>query len=353
MRHVTASRICSYALALLCGAQPLTAVCNDSHDFDFAIGAFGTRILHLRHTPGRPDDWAVWSGRVVAAKVWGGRANIQEIEVNTPSGPIEELRLCLFRPQLRQWYLYWADSGDGVLVNPMIGRFEGGAGRFYDQEDYKSRAIFVRDLYSRITPRSYHWQQAFSSDGGTTWEPNWNVTLTLESSHPVTAPQMKASSAVTDSQAHAFDFAWGDWQTDISFLADPFAGSPHWTKTHGRVSVRKLWGGRADLEETESKRSHEPLEGLTLRLYDPTARQWNLYRANSADGVLDEPLVGDFKDGRGVFYDQDTHAGRAVFVRNVYFDIAPDSYRFEQAVSNDGGRTWRPDFTARLTRVGH
>lgn len=336
MRHVTASRVCSYGLALLCGAQPLTAVCNDFHDFDFAIGDFGTRILHLQHTPGRPDDWTVWTGRVVAAKVWGGRANIQDIEVSTPSGPIEELRLCLFQPRLRQWYLYWADSGDGVLAAPMIGGFAGGAGRFYDQEDYKSRTIFVRDLYSQITPRSYQWQQAFSSDGGTTWEPNWNVTLTLESSHPARPPQMKGSSAVTDSQAHAFDFTWGDWRTD----------------TQGRVSVRKIWGGRADLEETEAKGSHGAREQLTLRLYDPTARQWYLYRANSADGVLDEPLIGDFKDGRGVFYDQDTHAGHTVFVRNVYFDIAADSYRFEQAVSNDGGRTWRTDFTARLTRVG-
>jgi len=336
MRHVTASRVCSYGLALLCGAQPLPAVCNDFHDFDFAIGDFGARILHLQHTPGRPDDWTVWTGRVVAAKVWGGRANIQEIDVSAPSGPIEELRLCLFQPRTRQWHLYWADSDDGVLAKPMIGGFDGGAGSFYDQEDYRSRAIFVRDLYSQITPRSYHWQQAFSSDGGTTWEPNWNVTLTRESSRSAGPPQTKKSSAAADPQSHAFNFTWGDWRTD----------------TRGRVTVRKLWGGRADLEETETKGSHGPRRELTLRLYDPTARQWYLYRANGADGVLDEPLIGDFRDGRGVFYGQDIHAGHSVFVRNVYFDITADSYRFEQAVSPDGGRTWRTDFTTHLTRVG-
>jgi hypothetical protein len=336
MRHITASGVCCYGLALLCGAQPLTAMSSDFHDFDFAIGDFGTRILHLQHMPGRPDDWTVWTGRVMAAKVWGGRANIQEIEVSTPSGPIEELRLCLFQPRLRQWYLYWADSSDGALAKPMIGGFHGGAGRFYDQEYYKNRAIFVRDLYSQITPQSYHWQQAFSSDGGTTWAPNWNVTLTLQSFQAAPPPQVQRPSAVTDSQAHAFDFVRGDWRTD----------------TQGRVTVRRIWGGQADLEEMATEGLHGPREELTLRLYDPTARQWNLYRANSADGVLEGPLIGGFKDGRGVFYDQDTNADHTVFVRDVYSDIAADSYRFEQAVSDDGGRTWRTDFTTHLTRVG-
>ena len=336
MRHITASRVCSYGLALICGAQPLTAVSDGFHDFDFAMGDFGARILHLHHIAGRPDDWAVWTGRVVATKVWGGRANIQEIEVSTPSGPIEELRLCLFEPRQREWYLYWADSGDGVLARPMIGGFHGGAGRFYDQETYRSRAIFVRDLYSRITPQSYHWQQAFSSDGGTTWAPNWNVTLTLRSSHAARSPPVQRSSAASDSQAHAFDFLWGHWRTD----------------TQGRVTVHKVWGGQADLEEMEANRSGGPRAQLTLRLYDPTARQWYLYRANRADGMLKEPLIGDFKEGRGVFYEQDTHAGHSVFVREVYSDIAADSYRFEQAVSPDGGRTWRTDFTTHLTRVG-
>lgn len=354
MRHVTAGWVgacAACAVALLCSMQPHTAAASDFRDFDFAIGSWGTKILHLQRSPGKPDTWAVWTGTVVAAKVWGGRANIQEIEVNTPSGRVDELRLCLYRPQLREWYLHWADSDDGVLVPPLIGQFASGSGRFYDQEDYKGRAIFVRDLYSQIGPRAYHWQQAFSSDGGTTWDPNWNVTLTLEPSHAASPLKMPKASATTDVQARAFDFVWGNWRTDIAFLPDPFAGSSHWMKIHGRVAVRKLWDGRADLAETEAKGPRGPLEDLTLRLYNPHARQWYLYLANAADGVLDEPLIGDFKDGRGVFYNQDTYAGRTVLVRHTYFDIAADSYRFEQALSDDGGRTWRTNFTAHLTRV--
>lgn len=296
----------------------------------------------------------MWTGRVITAGVWHGRSNIQEIEVNTPSGPVEELRLCLYRPLLHQWYLYWADSDDGVLDKPMIGVFRDGTGRFYDQEDDQGRAVFVRDLYSRIAPRSYHWQQAFSWDGGTTWQPNWNVTLTLESSDAPAGQGMlraPASDPVASASAsHQFDFAWGNWRTDIAFLPDPFSSRSHWIKIHGRVRVRALWGGRANLEEIEARGPHGPFEGLTLRLYDPKARQWSLYWANSHDGVLDAPMIGDFENGRGVFYNQDTYAGRTVFVRNVYFAIAADSYRFEQALSADGGKTWRTNFTAHLIR---
>lgn len=353
MRPVTASWVGSCVVALVCAAQTPQVMARDSHDFDFALGKWRTRILHLQRTAGKADSWAVWTGTVVAAGVWGGRANIQQIEVNTPAGRIDELRLCLYRPQSGQWYLHWADSDDGVMTQPLSGRFGGGSGGFYDQEDFRGRAIFVRDRYSQITPRSYHWQQAFSSDGGTTWEPNWNVTLMRDSSKATDPPPTRQAYARTDAQAHAFDFVWGEWRTDIAFLPDPFAASSHWLRIHGHVSARKLWGGRADLAETEAKGPRGPLEDLTLRLYNPRARQWYLYLANGADGVLGEPLIGEFTHGRGVFYNQDTFAGRTVLVRHVYFDVAADSYRFEQALSDDGGRTWRTNFTARLARVAH
>lgn len=154
MRYVTVSWVCCCMLALLCRWQPTPAATSGYHDFDFALGSWQTRILHLQHSPGKTAGWTVWTGRVLTAKIWDGRSNVQEIEVNTPSGRVEELRLCLYRPRMRQWYLYWADRDDGVVSTTMVGGFAHGAGRFYDQENYADRAMFVRDLYSKITPRS-------------------------------------------------------------------------------------------------------------------------------------------------------------------------------------------------------
>jgi hypothetical protein len=153
-----------------------------------------------------------------------------------------------------------AEGDDGVLGKPMIGRFKYGVGSFYDQEDYKGRAIFVRHRYSQITPRSYHWPQAFSDDGGATWRSNWKVTLTLEPSAPASRRKTTAT-RTTDAQSHGFDFAWGEWRTDISFLPDPFAGPGHWMKIHGRLTVRKAWGGRGNLEEMQATGPHGSFEG--------------------------------------------------------------------------------------------
>jgi hypothetical protein len=369
MRLAITSWICLCAIGAVTALQPATVSAAQTHgepttaaplpvvrsgsegqsDFNFVIGTWKTRILHLGHGRGGTDRWAVWTGRVTAAKVWDGRANIQQIEINAPSGTVEELRLCLYHPLSHEWYLYWADSSDGVLDKPMIGKFKNGVGRFYDQEEIGGREIFVRDLYSDVRVGSYHWQQAFSSDGGATWEPNWRVTLTLEPDGSASPLPWKA--ALGAAVSHDFDFTFGIWSTRISYLADPSSASNHWVSIRGRATVRKLWGGRANLEEIEGHGPEGTFEGLTLRLYDPRSHQWMLHWAKSDDGVLDGPLVGGFKDGRGTFYNQDAYAGRTVFVRNVYFDIKPDSYRVAQSLSDDGGKTWRMSFTALLTRA--
>ena len=77
--------------------------------------------------------------------------------------------------------------------------------------------------------------------------------------------------------------------------------------------------GRAGAIAADSPSGH--VQGMTLRLFDPQARQWSLYWANSAQGVLDRPMVGEFKDGRGEFYDQDRIDGRTVLVRFLWTDI--------------------------------
>ena len=116
---------------------------------------------------------------------------------------------------------------------------------------------------------------------------------------------------------------------------------------NGTTVVRKVWNGRANLVELEA----EGFQGLSLRLYDPASGQWSLHYANARDGALTPPVVGDFKDGRGVFYGQEMLNGRLIFVRFVISDITPKSVRFEQAFSDDGGKTWEVNWIAVDTRV--
>jgi hypothetical protein len=104
------------------------------------------------------------------------------------------------------------------------------------------------------------------------------------------------------------------------------------------------------LEEIETDGPNGHWEGMTLFLYNPQSHQWSQTFANSKTGVLTPPLVGTFKDGRGELFSQDSFNDRSILVRGVWSDIASNSHHFEEAYSDDGGKTWEPVFIATLTR---
>jgi hypothetical protein len=159
------------------------------------------------------------------------------------------------------------------------------------------------------------------------------------------------SAAVRRDGQHDFDFETGVWKTHLKRLLHPLTGSTTWVELDGTTVVRKIWNGRANLAELETDVASGHLEVLSLRLYDPQARQWSLNTANAKSGTLSVPTVGEFKDGRGEFFDQESFNGRTILVRNVWSDITADSCRFEQAFSDDGGKTWEVNWIAVDTRV--
>lgn len=150
---------------------------------------------------------------------------------------------------------------------------------------------------------------------------------------------------------HDFDFEIGVWKTRLSRRLRPLTGSTTWVEYEGTTVVRKVWNGRANLVELEVDGPAGHIEGLSLRLYNPESRQWSLNFSNSAGGTLSPPAIGEFKNGRGEFYSQETLNGRAIYVRFVISDITPNSCRFEQAFSDDGGKTWEVNWIAIDTRV--
>jgi hypothetical protein len=156
--------------------------------------------------------------------------------------------------------------------------------------------------------------------------------------------------AARDGQ-HDFDFNIGVWKTHIRRILDPLSGGTHSIELNGTVTVRKVWDGRAEMEEIETDGPNGHWEGLTLFLYNPEAHQWSQTFANGKVGVLTSPLIGAFNQGRGELFAQDTLDGRSVLVRGVWSDIKPDSHHFEQSYSDDGGKTWAPAFIASLTRL--
>lgn len=150
---------------------------------------------------------------------------------------------------------------------------------------------------------------------------------------------------------HDFDFNLGVWKMHVSRLKDPLAGSTTWLAYDGVSVARSLWNGRANLLELEACGAAGRIEGLGLRLYNPASRQWSLNWASSAVGTIDLPMIGEFRNGRGEFFHQESFNGRAILVRNVFSDITRDSSRFEQAFSDDGGKTWETNWVMTFTRA--
>jgi hypothetical protein len=164
------------------------------------------------------------------------------------------------------------------------------------------------------------------------------------------APNQKTATA-RDGQRD-FDFELGSWKIHLKRLVNPLSGSTKWIEFDGTSVTRKVWDGRAQIEEFETDGAAGHVEGLTLRLYNPKSQQWSLYWANSKDGSMGgPPNVGDFRDGVGNFYCIDTYNGKMVLVRYEWSKITPTSAHFEQSYSEDGGKTWEANWITDQTRV--
>lgn len=141
--------------------------------FDFEFGEWTAHISRLTEPLTGSSTWVDYTGTSVVRRVWDGRANLGELQVAGPAGRIEGLSMRLYNPETREWYISWANSRNGQLGPPMVGGFRDGIGEFYNQEMFNGRAVFVRFIFSEIAANSFRLEQAFSSDGGRSWEPNW------------------------------------------------------------------------------------------------------------------------------------------------------------------------------------
>jgi hypothetical protein len=174
--------------------------------------------------------------------------------------------------------------------------------------------------------------------------------LSTTGSKPVQELVEASAPADRDGQ-HDFDFHIGTWKTHVSRLQKPLTGSRTWAEYEGTTIVRRIWDGRANLVELDVKGAAGQLQLLSLRLYDPQTRKWSLNVASVRGGGVGPPAIGQFKNGRGEFFNEETFNGRPITVRFVISDITTDSAHFEQAFSADGGKTWEVNWIATDTRV--
>ena len=159
------------------------------------------------------------------------------------------------------------------------------------------------------------------------------------------------SSRASHDGRHDFDFVVGDWNVRNLCMTEPGTGSVVWEEFGATARVRPVLYRLGFVDEFNFGAPKDQVKLFTLCLFNPTSRQWYIHRASNADGELQDPLVGEFDDGVGEFYAHELVHGQRVFCRQMWSDITPTSFRWEQAYSTDGGETWQTNWTMFRTRV--
>jgi hypothetical protein len=142
------------------------------------------------------------------------------------------------------------------------------------------------------------------------------------------------------SSANDFDFISGMWLLNNHKLKERLTGNKEWIDFPASQHMTKILHGLGNTDVFKATIDGKPFEGMTLRLFNPKTRLWNIYWADSNSGTLEKPVVGSFDGDIGVFYARDTFRGKSILVKFNWDKSDRDKPVWSQAFSEDEGRTW-------------
>lgn len=157
-------------------ADAQTATTDHSHDFDFLIGKWHVRHWRLKERLAGSHEWVEFDGTSQLWMTMNGHGTIDDNYIGLPGGPYRAVGIRAYDPKTQLWSIWWLDERYPTAIEaPVFGNFKDGVGTFEGDDTFNGKPIRVRFVWSKITPRSAHWEQAFSPDGGKTWETNWRM----------------------------------------------------------------------------------------------------------------------------------------------------------------------------------
>lgn len=160
-------------------AKPASAGTGPEHDFDFFFGVWRVRHRRLKQRLAGNDEWEEFDGSTECRPILGGHANLNDSIVHRGSGTYRGMGLRAFNAKTNTWADWYLDGRDPTKVDVHgVGRFANGVGTFLSEDVFEGRPIEVRGVFSSLTPDTMQWEQAFSADGGDTWETNYVMRYT-------------------------------------------------------------------------------------------------------------------------------------------------------------------------------
>ncbi len=153
-------------------ADPLNVPLG-ARGFDFLLGRWTVRHRRLRARLAGSRDWDEFPGTLQVRPILHGFGNVDENVLEDPRGAYLATSLRVFYPKIGSWAVYWIDGRGSGIDKPVMGKFRGRTGRFYNEDELNGRPIRVRFTYRDLGTMRASWEQAFSPDGGKFWETNW------------------------------------------------------------------------------------------------------------------------------------------------------------------------------------
>ena len=156
------------------------AVQDHSRDFDFFFGDWKVRHRYLKARLAGSTEWLEFDGTTRAQPLLNGAGNVDDNFLDKPDGPYRAATIRAYDAKTNIWAIWWIDgrTPTGPIDPPMLGRFENGVGTFLSDQEFNGKPIKVRFLWMPKGDDAAQWEQAFSADGGQTWETNWVMQFT-------------------------------------------------------------------------------------------------------------------------------------------------------------------------------
>lgn len=290
-------------------------------DFAYLDGTLD--VVHRRRDPA--GRWAEGPGSIRARRLLGGTADVAE--VGTADGPLGvSLKV---RDPGGTWSMWWVDAATGRMGLPLRGRWRDGRARLVGVEPDGS---LCADEVTAPTGASAQWEQSRSRDGGRTWDVDWTMAMTRR---PIADPDPPA--------AGDFAFLARELEVDHRRLARTGPGEEAFTTRHHGATYLD---GAVSVDEVGLP---DGAAGMTFRVRDATTGTWSIWWVSSTRGRLEPPVHGRLgSDGVGTF----VGAEDDLLVRFTWSDTTGERPRWLQELSDDGGRTWLPDWEMAFRPVG-
>jgi hypothetical protein len=317
----------------------MTTWTKETADFDFLNGHFDVVHRQLIKPLTGSDEWEEYLGTCSARTYFDGAISIDEMQF--PAKGFYGMSLRLFDPVEKEWSIYWINSKTYELFPPVRGRWADGSCWLVGEDEHEGRPILASYRWCDITDSTAHWEQAFSVDGGETWELNWTMDFTRRETAP---PRLDLAKPTSD-----FDFLVGEWDFHNRRRKPALADNAEWYEMDAKMVGYTYFDGAVSFDEGWFPT--EGFRGATFRLYDPVAKTWSIHWINSLRGNLETPVIGAFgSDGVGFFEGPDEWEGQPIQVRFVWTP-GDQNASWEQLFSTDGGQTWISNWQMSHTRT--